>query len=372
MLSCMTNLIIPKKNASAVYQLFCTMLLLILISLRAAAETPQTVNKANFVILIYHHVSSDTPPATSISTEQFAAHLEYLAEHHKVVPLEQALAALETNSKLPDKSVVITFDDGYANIYDNGYPLLKSYGFPFTVFINPEEIGNRNNQLSWQQIKQMAPLGTFANHTIGHLHLLHQLPSENQEDWLSRITNNIEQAEQMITDNIGYSKRWLAYPYGEYNSALKNTLREMQYIGFSQQSGAVATYTDMGAIPRFPAAGIYANLATLKVKLNSLAMPVTSTSPSDTIFTHSDIIENVTLSIAETTDLRLQQMTCFFNNAPLERNIADWEVTIKLNQSLPPGRHRINCTAPSKSQNGRFYWHSIPFFVPTDEGVFLE
>lgn len=372
MLSCMTNLIIPKKNASAVYQLFCTMLLLILISFRAAAETPQTVNKTNFVILIYHHVSSDTPPATSISTEQFAAHLEYLAEHHNVIPLEDALAALETNSKLPDRSVVITFDDGYANIFENGYPLLKSYDFPFTIFINPEEIGNRNNQLSWQQIKEMEPLGTFANHTIGHLHLLDRLQDENEESWLSRVIDNIQQAEQMIEENIGYSKRWLAYPYGEYNNALKNTLSEMQYIGLSQQSGAVSTYTDMGAIPRFPAAGIYANLNTLKVKLNSLAMPVKSTSLNDTVFAQTDVMDKVTLSITETPDMRLQQITCFFKNATLERDITDWEVTIELNQSLSPGRHRINCTAPSNSQRGRFYWHSIPFFVPTDEGVFVD
>jgi len=358
-----------------IHQRICIVLCFVFLSFGASSESSKETiqtNNTNFVVLVYHHVSSETPPSTSISPEKFEEHLTYLAQHHNVVSLEDALTALKANSPLPEKSVVITFDDGYANIYDNGLPLLKRFNFPYTIFINPEEIGKRANQLSWQQIKEMAPLGTFANHTIGHLHLLEIQQNENEEEWLMRVIANIVDSEDLIEEKIGYSKKWLAYPYGEYNNALKDKLLEMNYIGFGQQSGAVASYSDIGALPRFPAAGIYANLRTLKVKLNSLAMPVKSLEPQDTVVLPNQMIDTVTLNLYETPDMRITQMNCFYNGESIPNTIEGWSANIQLNLLLSPGRHRINCTAPSNSQKGRFYWYSIPFFVPTEEGTYLE
>ena len=93
------------------------------------------------VILVYHHVSTNTPPSTSISPEDFRKHLDYLQKNDfSVIPLNQMLETLKAGRQLPDKAVAITFDDGYISIYDTAFPMLKTYGFPFTLFLSTSPI----------------------------------------------------------------------------------------------------------------------------------------------------------------------------------------------------------------------------------------
>ena len=178
---------------------------------------------ANGVVLVYHHVSTKTPPSTSISPAQFREHLDYLAKHHTVIPLGDMLNKLQTGHTLPDRAVAITFDDGYQNILQNGHPLLQEYGFSYTIFISPGSIGKQANQLSWEQVKQMHQQGvTFANHSFEHGHLLTRLPGETKSTWLSRVMADIQQAQAVLEQQLGEVPKWLAYPYGEYNLALAN------------------------------------------------------------------------------------------------------------------------------------------------------
>ena len=109
----------------------------------------------NAAILLYHHVSSSTPASTSISPEAFKSHMEYLDAHHTVVSLQDVVSAIQHNTTLPENAVAITFDDGYANILDNAHPILADLGFPYTVFINPDEIGVGPKQLTWEQVIAM-------------------------------------------------------------------------------------------------------------------------------------------------------------------------------------------------------------------------
>jgi peptidoglycan/xylan/chitin deacetylase (PgdA/CDA1 family) len=202
--------------------------------------------------------------------------MRYLSEHHHVMALPDMITALKSGRKLPDKAVAITFDDGYANILDNADPILKRFNFPYTIFINPKQIGTRQNQLSWNQVKAMAETGvSFANHTNTHHHMLTREEGESEQQWLARNTQDVIDAEQKIAEELGYSLKLFAYPYGEFNHRLKQHLLTLGYVGFGQQSGAIASYSDFGALPRFPAAGIYANLNPLKTKLNSLALRLT-------------------------------------------------------------------------------------------------
>jgi peptidoglycan/xylan/chitin deacetylase (PgdA/CDA1 family) len=69
-------------------------------------------NADNAVILLYHHVSSTTPASTSVTPTVFEQHLQYLADGYNVISLEQAVKALKAGQLLPERTVVITFDDG--------------------------------------------------------------------------------------------------------------------------------------------------------------------------------------------------------------------------------------------------------------------
>ncbi|GEA03095.1 polysaccharide deacetylase [Alteromonas sp. KUL17] len=326
----------------------------------------------NAAILLYHHVSSSTPASTSISPEAFKSHMEYLDAHHTVVSLQDVVSAIQHNTTLPENAVAITFDDGYANILDNAHPILADLGFPYTVFINPDEIGVGPKQLTWEQVIAMHNDGVvFANHTLDHLHMLNGEQAMGERAWLEKVWQNVESAEKKIEDKLDISLKYLAYPFGEYNTALANKLKAEGYIGFGQHSGAVGPSSDMQALPRFPAAGPYANLATLKTKLNSLAMPVTQSSHKDPRMTARNLSSPISLTI-DSDDVRLTQVNCFFGGDPIETSLEENVFTFTLDETLPVGRSRVNCTAPSNAQSGRYYWYSTPFFVADENGNYPD
>ena len=336
------------------------------------ASDSSTRATPNAAILLYHHVSSSTPASTSISPEAFRSHMEYLDKHHTVVSLQDVVEAIQHNKTLPEKAVAITFDDGYANILHNAHPILADLGFPYTVFINPDEIGVGPKQLTWEQVIAMHNDGvTFANHTLDHLHMLNGEQTMGERAWLKKVWENVESAEKKIEDKLNISLRYLAYPFGEYNTALANKLEAEGYTGFGQHSGAVGPFSDMQALPRFPAAGPYANLATLKTKLNSLAMPVTHSTHENPRMTTRTLSSPISLTI-DSDDVRLTQVNCFFGGDTIETDLEGKELSFTLDKALPVGRSRVNCTAPSNTQAGRYYWYSTPFFVADESGNYPD
>lgn len=96
------------------------------------------------LILLYHRVVTlDTDPQLlSVTPKHFAAHLEFLSERYNPISLSELRNALEVG-EIPDKSVVITFDDGYADNLWNAKPLLEKYGIPATVFVTSGYVGSK-------------------------------------------------------------------------------------------------------------------------------------------------------------------------------------------------------------------------------------
>ncbi|WP_345317280.1 polysaccharide deacetylase family protein [Ferrimonas gelatinilytica] len=326
------------------------------------------------VILQYHHVSENTPAATSVTPAQFEQQMAYLVEQQfDVVPLETALRAIRAGEDLPPKTVVITFDDGYRNIADNAHPILRRYGFPYTVFVNlaPIEQG-RSNMMDWNTLRSIAREGaTIGNHGYAHEHMIRLNPGESQAQWANRIRNSIEQTEAAIQSEVGHSLKALAYPYGEYNQALRALLDEMGYIGIGQHSGAAGPYSSLTALPRYPVAGPYADMDSLRVKMHSLNMPVVAIDGEE-----SELVDrrrpSLTIKLA-VEDVRTNQLMCFIQGqgAKTPTWLDDHTFTIQADLPMPAGRSRYNCTAPSRSQSG-FYWFSQPWVQANPDGSWPE
>ncbi|NRA53757.1 MAG: polysaccharide deacetylase family protein [Gammaproteobacteria bacterium] len=327
------------------------------------------------VVLQYHHVSDSTPVSTSIKVEQFRAHMNYLANNnYQVLALSEIIKQLQQGKDPGPKVVAITFDDGYDDVLINAEPILKQHGFSYTLFIAPDEINHDYpNMLSWAQIEQLAAGGVaIANHSSKHLHLNRRLVDESLSQWQLRITQDIEQAEQLISLKTQQNLKLLAYPYGEYNSDLQALVAKLGYVGIGQHSGALATYSDFSALPRFPASGRYANLETLAIKLKSLAMPVTSLVNANPQLSQHRKIKHKNRPVLTVTinrkDVDTRQLYCYILG---ERVDPIWlnkrRFTIGAPQDLPAGRSRYNCTAPSKSQLG-YYWFSQPWINHKPDG----
>ena len=318
------------------------------------------------VIALYHHVATDTPPSTSISPTDFRAHLDYLRDNEfNVIALDTMLDAITDGRELPDKAVALTFDDGYISIYDTAFPMLQEYGFPFTLFLSTGPINDaQRNYMNWDQVREMSDAGVIiANHMVSHPYMLERGATESASEWIERLRQELLTAENEIQQHTGQAHKYLAYPYGEYNKAIKEMLAESGFIGLAQNSGAVNKSTDFLAIPRFPLASIYANLDTARTKFESLAFNVRQLSP-DTPVT-SDHSPRVTLQFSPG-NYAYTQINCFADSEAIPMQWLDQEagiVELVPDASYSGRRWRYICTAPAPGSN-RFYWYSVQWIDP--------
>jgi len=318
------------------------------------------------VILLYHHVDTDTPPSTSISPDNFRAHLDYLRDNEfTVVGLPEMIEALQNQSPLAAKSVAITFDDGYISIYEKAFPMLQEYGFPFTLFVSTGPIDARQaNYMNWEQIREMSDAGvTIANHMVEHPYMLDRAGDEDDARWLERMRDELLTAEETISSETGQEHRFLAYPYGEFNQQLKTMLAEEGFVGLAQNSGAVGYHSDFLALPRYPLASIYANLETAATKFATKAFNVRQLEPNTPVTNSTR--PATTLQFREG-DYELSQIGCFANSEPLAMNWLDRDegiLELRPERDFGGRRWRYICTAPDPHSD-RYYWYSVQWINP--------
>lgn len=320
------------------------------------------------IILQYHHVDTHTPYSTSVSPAQFVQHLNMIREEgFEVVPLQTLTRALQQHIPLPDNQLAITFDDGYEDIYANAYPELKKRGWPFTVFVSPTPIiAGYGDAMSWQQLQEMAAHGAdILNHSHSHGHLVYTLPGENQQQWQNRIRRDIENAQQEIRAYFPDAAKIIAYPYGEYNLALKNLLTDMGYIGIGQQSGPLHGSSDLLALPRYPASGAYGELSSLREKLHTRGFTLLELNPAETLLSHAQTQPTLSIRVQKGAFLP-GQVQCYASGqgaitTQVKQHGDEIIIQARAHRDLPEGRSRYNCTAPALDKKGMYYWFSHPW-----------
>ncbi len=164
-------------------------------------------------LLIYHRVGGETSDELDVAASAFARQVEVLRDHD-VVSLDTALDRLEAGDTT--HSVVLTFDDGFEDVYRNAWPLLKDYRMPFTVYLATAYMGapmrwegstargTAGQGLSWRQLAEMVESGlcTVGNHTHTHVP-----PEALTEQELDLCTSTVEQ-------QLGVTPAHFTYPWG--------------------------------------------------------------------------------------------------------------------------------------------------------------
>lgn len=192
------------------------------------------LNRKRVPIICYHSVTSDParvesdPHKQSIPLKLFLSHLDYLQEHHNVVSLSQYVNARRNNLRLPDRSVVLTFDDGFEDFYTVAAPHLNQRQLPATIFIitghpSGQFVPNGESFLSWDQIRELAAAGIeIGSHTCSHLPL--------SELSLEEVTKELSESRALLESNVGCSPIPLSYPFGQTSESIS---RSAQSLGFT-------------------------------------------------------------------------------------------------------------------------------------------
>lgn len=201
-------------------------------------------------ILIYHQVGLSVGQQMEVAVEDFDWQLNWLAENRQVVDLETAIELWDEPDS--DQFVVLTFDDGYSDLYTEGLPRLKAYGYPFTLYLATQGVESRSEsslpeRLTWDQIEDMYETGllTIGGHTHTHRDLRHAEPDE--------ITEELVTSDSLIESRLGVRVRHFAYPWGYWSESADRLIRERYETAMlGAPSITSSIHVDNWLIHRFP------------------------------------------------------------------------------------------------------------------------
>jgi len=198
----------------------------------------------NHLPILTFHTLDDLPSVLSFSTAVFQCGMAKLNESgHQTVSLLQAVDCLSQRKPFVNRSIVITFDDGYQTVYEKAFPVLQSYGMSATVFLTVGKRGlmkpmdrfpslNGRPMLNWHEIREMQRWGfNFGAHTVTHPDLTH-LPLET-------IATEIYESQKIIEDALGISVPCFAYPYGLYDHPIYELVQARFACACSDRLGLV-------------------------------------------------------------------------------------------------------------------------------------
>lgn len=212
----------------------------------ASAPLPAAEDDEKVLVLNYHMVNRMFI-SLAIDPEDFDWQMKYLVDHgyHTISP-EELYAFLEGKGTLPDRPVLITFDDGYVDNYTNAYPILKKYNLKATIFIVTGFVSERKGYLTWDQLREMEQHGiTAQSHTVTHA----PLPELSDE----RIREELVVSKQQAEVELGHLIEFIAYPTGVHDLHIVGIAKEAGYKGgFTVKYGNVDRSSNVYAMERVP------------------------------------------------------------------------------------------------------------------------
>lgn len=195
-------------------------------------EINQRARLARVPVIMYHDILPEKEVFFDITPQEFEQQLRLIHDNGLTpISLDQLVAHLRTGLPLPEKPILLTFDDGYESIYRYVYPLLKQYGYPATFSIYTKNVGvdTGREHVTWDQLQEMAanPLVTISAHSVTHPQDVTVLSDAN-------LRMEVVKSKQIIESKLGIPIHYFTYPEGKYDARVEK---------FVQQAGYVAALT---------------------------------------------------------------------------------------------------------------------------------
>ena len=182
-------------------------------------------------ILTYHNLGEQAKGRLVLAAASFREQMRYLKTNgYRVVSLAEFIEFTRLNRQLPQRAVVLTFDDGYRAFKDHAYPVLKELGFTATLFIYTDWVGAGRGSLSWADLRELAAAGIdIQAHSKTHADL-RRAQGETEAQYARRMQAELEQPQELFNRNLGRRSQILAYPYGRWEEGLLPKVKEYGYI----------------------------------------------------------------------------------------------------------------------------------------------
>jgi peptidoglycan/xylan/chitin deacetylase (PgdA/CDA1 family) len=233
----------------------------------AAAPLPKVkktvVDQTAQTIIFCYHLLVDKVryPGTEITTADFEAQMKQLKDAGiTVISMQDLLAWRRGEKNIPPRCAVITFDDGWKSQYEVAWPILKKYGYPFTMFIYTEGVRGGSlgggGAITWEQLADMRDNGVdIQAHSATHQDLREghnimlitggkrtktKLTGPQYEEW---VQNEVVGSKQLLEQRLGIKVNCFAVPFGNYNDHVKEIARNAGYEAMFTVYGQPITFT---------------------------------------------------------------------------------------------------------------------------------
>lgn len=229
---------------------------LLLIILALCPYSTFANNTLNIPILCYHNLNPTVPGSMNMTPQKFEAQLKLLKENgFTVIPLKEAVEYLQgSRASLPDKSVVITADDGWQSVYTYMLPLVKKYNIPVTLFIYPQTISLGKHAMTWDELKELQATGLFdiQGHTYWHPNFKQEKKKLSFSAYEKFVKEQLVDSKKILEDKLNIKITLLAWPFGIYDHYLEQEAAKAGYVMAFSIDGRSANRSDRSmAQPRF-------------------------------------------------------------------------------------------------------------------------
>jgi peptidoglycan/xylan/chitin deacetylase (PgdA/CDA1 family) len=304
---------------------------------------------------MYHRFDENKYPSTNIQMNIFLEQIQLIKDlNYDFIHPED----FKKNFNIPkkQKKILITIDDAFQSFYEVAWPFIKENEIPFILFVSTEPVGNKG-YMTWDQIKEVEQ-ESFA--IIGH--------HSHSHDYLIDVSNeefikDIEIANKIFTEKIGYIPSLFSYPFGEYSEFMRQYISKNFTYAFGQHSGVIDVNKEKFQLPRFPINENYGELKRFTSIIKTYPLEYKKLLPLEKKINKSN---NPPLFSVEFFDNQknIKNINCYSN----EGN--EWEkskiqfkgntLNIKFREAFLPRRGRINC---SLNDNGKWRWFGTQFIV---------
>lgn len=179
----------------------------------------------------------------SVTPDNFRAQMDYLATHgFATITPTDIPAAWAGSQPLGDQSILLTFDDGYADFYAVAFPVLQALQLKATLYVVTDFV-DKPGYVTWEQIALMDRSGlvTIGSHTRHHFDLTKTAENESE----------IVDAKTILEDRLGHPITSFCYPAGRFNDAIENTVAAAGYeLAFTTKPGTVLAADQRFVLPR--------------------------------------------------------------------------------------------------------------------------
>jgi peptidoglycan/xylan/chitin deacetylase (PgdA/CDA1 family) len=231
-------------------------------------------------VLGYHEFSEDKPEtAMRISTSKFRKQMETIRQLGiTVISMEEFIAWKNGGAKIPEKSILLTLDDGWKSVYTDAFPILKEFNYPFTVYLYKNYVDGGGRALTIPMIKEMIAAGvTIGSHSVSHPYpIAFKKERKRGEDAYDLfLRKEMGESKRFLESKFKIKAPTYSYPGGYFTTEMLAIGKEFGYTHcFTVQPGKVKISTPPELLSRYMILGNYDKIFEFATTFRNSANPI--------------------------------------------------------------------------------------------------